>query len=84
MYNDDGNFQAIWHSGIDEFHITLGAMLTPDDNNRIQVSRMRQITLKFSDIVYMWFICRHDVLHALNKSIIQSLNWPLPVILQQR
>ena len=54
--------------------------MAPDNNNIIQIARIRNMTMKFSDKVRVGFIRGHDVLQALNSTITRSLNWTLPAI----
>ena len=68
------------HYHTDEGHRALGVILAPDDNNRSQVDRMRNIALKFGDRVRVGFILGHGVFYALNSIVMRSLIYPLPAI----
>ena len=49
MYDDKGNRKAVPYYHTDEAHKTLGVMLEPDNNNILQIARIRNMTIKFSD-----------------------------------
>ena len=57
----------------------MGVMLAPENNNRSQIVKMRQISRKFGDRVRVRFIRGHDVLQELNITVMRSLNWPVPI-----
>ena len=80
MYDDNGHRKAVPHYYTDEAHRTLGVMLAPNNNNALQMSRMRKITLKFNDKVRVGFIRGQDIHQATNSTIMRSLNWPLPAV----
>ena len=73
MYDDVGGRKEVIHCHIDIAHNTMGVMLAPDDNNRSQVIRMRQISSKFGDRVRVGFIKGEDVLLALTTTVMRSL-----------
>ena len=56
MYDDEGTKIEVLHCLINEAHCTLGVMLAPDDNNKGQVGRIRDIYLKIGDNVQVEFI----------------------------
>lgn len=58
----------------------MSGVITPDHNDALQVSRMRETTLNFSNKVRVGFIRGHDILQALNGMVMRSLNWPLSAI----
>ena len=80
MYDDAETKIEVPHCHKNEAHRTLGVMLAPDDNNKGQVGRMRDISLKFGDNVQVGFIRGHNVLHALNTTIVRLLIYALPVV----
>ena len=80
MYDDNGHRKAVPHCHTDEAHRTLGVMSAPNNDNTLQISRMRKMTLTFSDKVRVGFICGRDIHQALNSTIMRSLNWPLPAV----
>ena len=80
IYDDNVTKEEVPHYHTDETHKILGAILALDENNKSQVARMQQITLKFGDQVQMRYIRGQNVFHALNSMIMQHLNWPLPAI----
>ena len=55
-------------------------ILIPDDNNKLQVSRMKDIALTFGDNVRVGFIRGFDMLHALNSTVKRSLVYALHVV----
>ena len=80
MYDDVGTKIEVPHCHTDEAHRTLGVMLAPDDNNTLQVSRMKDIALKFGDNVRVGFIRGFDIFHALNSTVMRSLVYALPAV----
>lgn len=56
-------------------------MLAPDDINKSQIKRMRQISSKFGDRVRVGFIQGEDVRLALTSTVMRSLVWPLLAII---
>ena len=62
MYDNIGSHKAVPHCHINEAHRTLEVMPAPDDNNVLQISRMREMMLKFSDKVCVGFIRENYVL----------------------
>lgn len=80
MYDDNDDRKEVSHCHTDNAHNILGVMLAPDDNNRQQVERMRKIALKFGDKVRVGYICDHDILQALNSTVMRSLIYSLAVI----
>ena len=80
VYDNNGTKKEVPHYCIDEAHNIVGVMIAPDDNNKNQVVKMRQLALKFGDQVQVGFIRGHDIFHALNITVMRSLNWPLPAI----
>ena len=75
MDDDNSNMKIVPHCHTDDAPRTLGVMLASDDNNTVQVVRMRKITSYFGDTIRAGFIKGHDVLHALHSTVMQSLNW---------
>ena len=80
MYDDVGRWKEVTHCHTDVVHRTLGVMLAPDDNNKSQVKRMRQIFSKFGDRVRAGYIQGEDLLLILTSTVMRSLAWPLPEI----
>ena len=80
MYDDEGTQNEVPHCHTDEAHKTLGVMLSSDDNNKLQVSRMKDIALTFGDNVRVSFIQSFDILHPLNSTVIRSLVYALPAV----
>ena len=80
MYDDSSGRKEVPHCHTDEAHKTLGVMLAPDENNRSQIVKMRQISRKFGYHVRVGFIRGPDVLQALNSTVMRSLNWTLPAL----
>ena len=73
MYDDLGRRKEVPHCHTDVAHKTLGVMLAPDDNNKIQVKKMRQISSKFGDRVQVGYIQGEDVLFSLTSTVMRSL-----------
>lgn len=69
MYDGTGNRKAVLYFHADEAHRIFSGMLALDDNDVLQVSRMREMILKFSNKACMGFIREHDVIQALNNTI---------------
>lgn len=44
MYDEIGGRKEVQHCHTDEAQKSLGVMLAPDENNKSQMSRMRQIS----------------------------------------
>ena len=80
MYDDEGTKIEVPHCHTSEAHGTLGLMLAPGDNNKLQVSRMKDIALKFGDNVSVGFIRGFDMFHALNSTVMRSLVFALPAV----
>ena len=80
MYDDEGTKIEVPHCHTNEAHRTLGVMLAPDDNNKGQVSRMKDIALKFGDNVRVRFIRGYDMLHVLISTMTRSLCYALPAV----
>lgn len=74
MYDDIGRRKEVSHCHTGETNKTFGVMLAHDDNNKSQISRMRQISSKFGDHVRVGFIKGEDVLFVLNGTVMRSLN----------
>ena len=73
MYDDEGTKIEVPHCHTNEAHRSLGVTLAPDNNNKGQVSRMKNIALKFGDNVRVGFIRGYDMFHALNSTVMRSL-----------
>ena len=80
MYYDVGTKIEVPHYYTNVTNRTLGVMLAPDNNNKGQVLRMKDISLTFGDNVRVEFIRGYDVLHAINSTVMRSLIYALPVI----
>ena len=80
IYDEEGTKIEVPHCHTNVAHRTPGMKLTPDDNNKGQVSRMKDIALTCSDNVRVGFIKGYDMLHALNSTVMRSLICALSAI----
>ena len=80
MYDDEGTQIEVPHCHTNESHRILGVILAPDDNNKLQVSRMKDISLTLGDNIRVGFIRGFDMFHALNSTMMRSLVYALPAV----
>ena len=66
--NNGGIRIIVPHFHIDKAHKTLSVILTLDDNNKLQIDRIRKIELHFLDKIRVGFINGQDILHALKST----------------
>ena len=83
MYDKKGARVEVPHYQTNKAYRTLGVMLTPDDNKKGQVVRIKETTLKFGDNVRVVFIRGYDMIHALNSTVTRSLIHALPAVTLQ-
>ena len=81
MYDDEGKNIEVLHCHTNDAHRILSVILDPDDNNKLQVSRMKDIALTLGDNVRVGFIRGFDMLHALNSTVMILLVYALPAVL---
>ena len=79
-YDDEGTKIEVPYCHTNVSHRTLGVMLAPDDNNKGQVSWMKDIVLTFVDNVQVGLIRVYYMLHALNSTVMRSLIYVPPVV----
>ena len=68
------------HCHTDDTHKILAVILAPDDNNSQQVEIIYKLASQFGDRLRVGCIVVHDVLHALNTTLMRLLNYPLPTL----
>jgi len=78
MYDEKGRRRSVPHCHIDDAHMTLCVMLSPDDNNSLHIYRMWALTLQFSVKAIVDFIRGHNVIQTLNGTIMRPLLRPPP------
>ena len=80
MYDNEGTQLEVPYCRTNVAHQTLVLMLAPD-NNKDQVSRMKDIPPTFGDNVRAGFIRGYDMIHALNSTVMRSLIYALPAVM---
>ena len=76
----DGNTQTLQRLSTSTASETLGVFLAPDGNSSKQREQMRNVSVTFRDNIRSGFLNKTDAWHAMNTTVLKTLQYPLPAL----